>query len=461
MDDFKYISDEPKYISGNSVEDHVKSGYMKKIKDFPQYYACRDGKVWSSKSNKFLLKSISDCGYEQIGLYVEGKQTLLSIRYLIAQTFISNPDNLKYLNHIDGCKLNNNVNNLEWMIYLNNNLNHEDHVKSGYMKKIKDFPQYYACQDGKVWSSKSNKFLSKLVNKCGYEQIGLRAQGLRNKNIFTVHRIIAQTFIPNPNNLKCVNHIDGCKTNNNINNLEWITQQNNVKHAVKHNLRNTYKRPVLCYSMDNKFIKRYDSVIDAGKILNIKTPSNIRTVCGGKQKSCHGFLWKYEKEISVEIPIDIDEWKCIPSFNNYKISKDGKVWSIKSNKFLKPTKISGNYAVNLPTKMVFIHRLVALTYIPNPSNFKHVQYLDNNKSNNNVNNLRWSTRGDSFTRGPQNSKKVNKIDSKGNIIAQFSSCSEAERFMNNEKNHSNISACCRGKKPLIYGYRWAYSDDKV
>lgn len=91
------------------------------------------------------------------------------------------------------------------------------------------------------------------------------------------------------------------------------------------------------------------------------------------------------------------EYKDIPGFSNYQISKDESVWSKHYNKILKP-KIDryGYYVINMINdegirKFPTIHRLVAITYIPNPDNKPQVNHKDGNKLNNNISNLEWVT----------------------------------------------------------------------
>lgn len=75
------------------------------------------------------------------------------------------------------------------------------------------------------------------IDKSGYERVYLCKRG--KHRTFLLHRLVAETFLDNPENKPCVNHIDGNKQNNNVNNLEWVTYSENMKHAVRNNLNKT------------------------------------------------------------------------------------------------------------------------------------------------------------------------------------------------------------------------------
>lgn len=82
--------------------------------------------------------------------------------------------------------------------------------------------------DGEVWSVRSGKFLKQEKSK-GYKRVTLSLKGKKKR--FQVHRLVAMYFIENPLNKPCVNHIDGNKENNNLNNLEWCTYSENENHS--------------------------------------------------------------------------------------------------------------------------------------------------------------------------------------------------------------------------------------
>lgn len=99
---------------------------------------------------------------------------------------------------------------------------------------------YYVTDDGRVWSERSNKFLSQTKDKDGYMKVALCSTDLPPKKVhrYSVHRLIMENFCPVPNMEQLqVNHIDGDKTNNCLHNLEWVTCEENIHHAIENGLR--------------------------------------------------------------------------------------------------------------------------------------------------------------------------------------------------------------------------------
>lgn len=101
-------------------------------------------------------------------------------------------------------------------------------------KEIKDFSGYFVSTAGKVKNS-HGQIMSNEVSNAGYNRVHLCKNG-KAKHL-SVHRLVAKAFISNPNNLRVVNHKNGIKTDNRVENLEWSTHSANLQHAYDFNLR--------------------------------------------------------------------------------------------------------------------------------------------------------------------------------------------------------------------------------
>lgn len=163
-------------------------------------------------------------------------------------------------------------------------------------KDISGYETYYQVSSyGNVRNTKTNKIITGDVNSSGYRRVILYKP--IKKRVF-VHRLVAKTFVNGYDKDLVVNHIDGNKTNNNSDNLEWITRSDNDKHAFKLGLRKSYactfKSKIICYNLlTNEIIKVYDTSQDCAEELMVNR-SNIYATCKGKQKSCRGFGLRYE-----------------------------------------------------------------------------------------------------------------------------------------------------------------------
>lgn len=133
------------------------------------------------------------------------------------------------------------------------------------------------------------KELSKLKMPNGYTTVKLCVDGEVKR--YSIHRLVANTFIPNPKNKPQVNHIDGNKQNNNVDNLEWCTKSENQIHAVRNGLQKTI--PILQYDLQGNFIKEWESSSEAGRHIKI-SPTNITACCNNRMKTARGFIWKYK-----------------------------------------------------------------------------------------------------------------------------------------------------------------------
>lgn len=155
-------------------------------------------------------------------------------------------------------------------------------------KDIPEFQNYSISNFGNVYSKKHNIILKSYKNLYGYLIVNLINKKKRKQ--FQVHRLVAENFIFNINNLPCVNHIDGNKQNNNINNLEWVSYSENQQHSYKIGLRKTKK--IIQYDLDGNFIKTWDSIKEASVNLNINA-CGILNCCKKRSKKSGGYIWRY------------------------------------------------------------------------------------------------------------------------------------------------------------------------
>lgn len=146
------------------------------------------------------------------------------------------------------------------------------------------------------------KVLALKHHSSGYVTVTLCNRGVhKNKSI---HTLVARTFIDNPKNLPQVNHIDGDKTNNTVENLEWVTAKENMRHAVQNGLRdphnnnarfgsdNTLKRSVYQYTKSGEFVREWDCISNAARHISSR-PASVINCCKGRIKSLKGFVWSY------------------------------------------------------------------------------------------------------------------------------------------------------------------------
>lgn len=154
-----------------------------------------------------------------------------------------------------------------------------------------------------MWNNHKNIKKEEMIlkpNKVGKGYYCVKLYKNKEYKMKKVHRLVAQAFIDNPENKKQVNHIDGDKENNCVNNLEWCTCRENIKHSWKNNLHKSLKgkynklsKEILQYDLQGNFIKKWESITSAQQDLKI---SNISSVCSGERKKAGGYIWRYKND---------------------------------------------------------------------------------------------------------------------------------------------------------------------
>lgn len=181
-------------------------------------------------------------------------------------------------------------------------------------KPISGFEGRYEVSSlGRVRSLMDNKGNRRIkirktrLTKRGYLYLNLWIKGKMHTKV--VHKLVAEAFLDKPDNAQCINHINGVKTDNRVENLEWCTFSENTLHAIriglvvdqashfkmkgKHGKDHPTSKPVKQYTLDGEFIAEYESCVDAANELELKA-GNIQRCARGERKTAHGYKWRYK-----------------------------------------------------------------------------------------------------------------------------------------------------------------------
>lgn len=204
-------------------------------------------------------------------------------------------------------------------------------------KQIDGF-SYEVSSKGNIRRIGANSYKKQKTTNCGYKSIQLYKKGKSKE--FLCHRLVAIAFIPNPDNLPLVNHINEDKTDNSIENLEWCDSKYNNNYGTIRERRSKSKmgelnpnfgknlsestrqkmsvsrkghkaynnKPICQFTKEGKLINIFESALKAAISLNnYNLRGNITKACKGKIKTCNGYIWKYQNTINSQKSDNTDE----------------------------------------------------------------------------------------------------------------------------------------------------------
>ena len=335
-------------------------------------------------------------------------------------------------------------------------------------KQFRDNDNYEVSSFGKIKNKKTGRLL-KPANKGGYLYVGLSLNCI--KRSYALHRIVAITFLSNPENKPHVNHLDKNKVNNNISNLEWVTALENNIHKSNGVIQTTNQNLKIwrVEQNTNEKLQLYNSIQEAAKWCvdngysssEYSIKGNISNAIRGVYSKSSGFKWCLAEQLIMENEI----WKNVNIDNNefidYFVSNLGRFKNSKGiiMENYKPHH-SGYIYVRVNKEKYALHRLVASTFITNLENKPFVNHIDGNKINNSVDNLEWVTCKENnqhnhniglikcFTR------KIVQYDLELNKIKEYNSIIQAIR----ETNITSIKEVLYNKQKTAGGFIWKYAD---
>lgn len=255
-----------------------------------------EGQVRNDETGKFLKGTVLHT-YRYINFRWNHKQKNKSIHRLVAEAFLPNPDNLPYVHHIDGNRLNNKLENLKW-VSEKENAEEASHVKkkpncsqSGVegeeWKYFRD-TIYQISNKGRIKNTKTNRITYGSLADCGYKRFEIHFENGKIKK-FLVHQLVYECFV-SPNFDK-INHINGIKTDNRVENLESVSHQENMKKACYETNAWNFRR-VAQYDKEGNFIREYANASEAGRAMGI-LPGSMRNCIRLRKGRYKDFIFKW------------------------------------------------------------------------------------------------------------------------------------------------------------------------
>jgi hypothetical protein len=220
----------------------------------------------------------------------------------------------------------------------------------------------------------------------GYVYVDLSLGKRHQKIVRTVHVLVADAFLPNPENLPVINHKNNIRHDNKLENLERVTIKQNREKWTPGKKPGKRGRRVVQLTLKNIFVQEWDSSLAAERALLGVWGSNVTKCCKGALPSTGGYKWVYLDDY--ETPHPDEEWQDIEvRGRTWKVSSFGRVQT--DSGYITYGARGGPY---LTVNGVLVHTLVAQAFCSNLENKPKINHKDGNKQNNKPSNLEWCTR---------------------------------------------------------------------
>lgn len=241
---------------------------------------------------------------------------------------------------------------------------------------------------GRVRNKATGKLI-KLTTRNGYLQCTCNS-----KFTIATHRAVALAFIPTDDISLYVNHIDHDKLNNNCENLEWVSQKENIRQALLHGRVGLHNRKIVRIGKDGDDVI-YDGITKAAKVHGVDR-TTISAALRGKNPTAAGYKWKYLDTSSTD-SYNLDEFVEISNYPNYMVSNKGQIYSKIFRRLLKPIKNENGYLYiclsnteHKPSKRNwYVHQLVAQLFLEPIDGKDQVNHINRIKTDNRVENLEF------------------------------------------------------------------------
>lgn len=348
-----------------------------------------------NKSRCKVKKLEIDKGKLRVGFMVNSKVQYFPVDKLVADAFLHQPEGKTLLKHI-GEKTDNRAWMLKWVRGIEKPAAREpvESLEGERWRKIPDFAKYHVSNMGRVRKAKTGQLLKLERLRTGY----LRAYMVdddKKKYHKMVHRLVAGSFIENPEGKEQVNHLVA-KDDNRACALEWTTASENMTHAYR-SIKKVYVHPVRRIDPTTGETRDYNSMAEAEA--DGFRYTSISSVLAGRIKTTGGYRWEslLERPNEPEYPDEI--WRRVedsvyPELNQYRRYEVSNYGRIKSyhGPLLKTHRGCVLLSRDGESRSFLIHRVVLMAFnVPNPDGKTEVDHLDSDFGNNHLDNLRWAT----------------------------------------------------------------------